>query len=325
MNAMAITMEKPRRASCAPTGTDANLARAIEPKVLRKASASVSLLFFTALAVCAGVGEVQSEEGLAAFTTFRKAPANGTYELNGSAISSTYVKDNSGNFRVADFADSGRATFRITNESRTPSAYDLRTPDAGISFVRGRGNDDAVSNRLLIKARTGDGKDFGLFPDPIGRMGFKHQTFGIWATGLGTKSGVTIAASLGARTAPSGRKSARYDGLSLGFARLSDGKLYDVGSQVTVKISNYSEVSISSKRGHKSDLDFQESSSAPELDYTGTGFLTEDGFVANINGSGFSGTVSGWFYGPRAQEVGLTFRATGPDGIVYAGSFGGKR
>ena len=329
MNEKATTAEKPGCASNAPTGTDANLVRAIESEVHSLLSFGVSLLFFAAFATCAGVEEARSEEGVMPFTTFRNAPANGVYELKGAAVSSTYVRDSSGNVRVAGFADSGRAAFRITNENNTPSAYDLQTRDAGISFVRGRGDDDAVSNRLLIQAQTGDGQDFGMFPDPKGRMGFRHQTFGIWATGLGTNSGVLSAASLGARTSreamPGTRKFSRYNGLSLGFVRLPDGKLYDIGSQLIVEISNYSEVSISSTRGHKTDLELRQPSPAPELDFTGTGSLTEDGFVANINGTGFSGTVRGWFYGPRAQEAGMTFRATGPNGVVYAGSFGGKR
>ena len=70
------------------------------------------------------------------------------------------------------------------------------------------------------------------------------------------------------------------------------------------------------------------SSANPDLDLSGTlsyakGKNGLSGAIKSANG--MTGNAKGQFYGPKAQEIGGTFLATGTGNQGYMGAFGGKR
>ena len=327
MNATVVMADTPGCASDARARGDAELARAGErmSKEPRKPAFGVSLLCCAALAACGGGGG--GGGGVAQFSSFSNVPANGTYEMRGQAVTATHSGLSAGNVVVSAFAESGEATIRVTNQNGNTIAYDLRVPGASTSIDM-RNGDRIEANFGLIGAGDPDGDYLALIANSP-YHGWEHQSFGVWTTGIVSGSGVTGAASFGSRTArenmPSAGTAATYNGEGLGVATLADGKLYNTSSQVTVQTADFSTVSISSTSTLKFDLETAVWSTEAGLDYTGTGSVSGNGFVANISGTDTSGTANGKFYGPRAEEVGGTFRATGSGGVVHAGAFGGAQ
>ena len=330
MNATAVGTDRLGNASDA-LARNADLVRARERTgEHRRPSFGVSLLCCAALAACGGGGGGGGGGGVVSFTSFSNVPANGTYEMRGQAVSATHTGHSAGNVVVSGFTESGQATIRVTNQNGDTIAYDLRVPGTRVSIDTRNGDriDSSDPRGMLIGAGSPDGEKLALIANSRGQ-GWEHQSFGVWTTGIGTGSGVTGAASFGSRTArenmPSAGTAATYNGGGLGVAKLSDGKLYNTLSEVTVETTDFSTVSISSANTQKFDLETATWSSEAGLDYTGTGSVSGNGFVANISGTDTSGTANGTFYGPRAEEVGGTFRATGTGGVVHAGAFGGAR
>ena len=56
-----------------------------------------------------------------------------------------------------------------------------------------------------------------------------------------------------------------------------------------------------------------------------SGVIQGNGLSGSLSGLGFSGTVSGAFYGPAANEAAGVMQATGTEGRLLYGSFGGTR
>lgn len=97
------------------------------------------------------------------------------------------------------------------------------------------------------------------------------------------------------------------------------------------------------------DVDFMAGVFSTQTYLTETGLITGDGVVGGgieLNGAGalsgsqstftgsvttgtrnakLTGSLSGQFYGPGAEEIGATFSATNSDGASFAGSFTGQR
>lgn len=55
------------------------------------------------------------------------------------------------------------------------------------------------------------------------------------------------------------------------------------------------------------------------------GTISGNGLSASLEGLGYSGTVEGVFYGPAAEEAAGVMQATGPQGKLLHGQFGGAR
>jgi hypothetical protein len=69
-------------------------------------------------------------------------------------------------------------------------------------------------------------------------------------------------------------------------------------------------------------------SPASTLNMTGTLNYTagSNQFTGNVSTvGGLTGTATGRFYGPTAQEIGGTFGVTGAGVTTYGGAFGGKQ
>ncbi len=55
------------------------------------------------------------------------------------------------------------------------------------------------------------------------------------------------------------------------------------------------------------------------------GTISGNSLSASVDGLGYSGTVSGAFYGPAAAEAAGVMQAAGPDGKLLHGWFGSAR
>ncbi|NOD77259.1 MULTISPECIES: transferrin-binding protein-like solute binding protein [unclassified Ruegeria] len=251
-------------------------------------------------------------------------PQNGTATLNGRAVVQTFTTNQS------------TREVAVQNQS-IPSNSTVTVDTSGGNIIAFTGS--ATGSNVTLDSRTGDtvqqgavtavfnspDRDKGaLLIDPS-RTRFEYQTFGTWIEGREQTSGSAAAGSYGSVTPtadmPTGR-SASYQGISTGVARLSDGFQYQTSSEITVT-TDFSTATIASSDTNANSLVVGvPDRAAPELDFTGAGSVSNSGFTATISGPGTNGEAYGVFYGPNAEEVGGTFQASGANGVSHIGSFG---
>lgn len=161
----------------------------------------------------------------------------------------------------------------------------------------------------------------GYYADVDG-LEFEYQTFAAWINAGGTN---VAAGSFGMYTnsgALPSSGSASYSGATAGHFVDASGQPFLTTSTLAIT-TDFSTATITTAGTQASNFNSGTVSNAANLDFTGSGLVSGNTFMANVTGSGVSGTADGYFYGPVADEVGGTFTASGPDG-TYIGGFGGN-
>ena len=156
-------------------------------------------------------------------------------------------------------------------------------------------------------------------------LGWRYQTFGIWASSRLDKIG---GYSIGAPTSGSGvptAGSALYRGQTLGLYNDASGDGRVTASNLMAQ-ANYASRTIavsSSGTVYTSD-------STPNNDLNFSGAMSYSAAANDLTGSftttsGLNGTMKGQFYGPAAEELGGTFSTNNAGLQVYLGAFGAKK
>ncbi|WP_050603043.1 transferrin-binding protein-like solute binding protein [Ruegeria sp. 6PALISEP08] len=251
-------------------------------------------------------------------------PQDGTATLNGRAVVQTFTTN--------------QTTRAVAVQSQSiPSNSSVTVSTSGGDIIAFTGS--ATGSNVNLDSRTGDNVQQGtvaaVFNSPDldrgavlldpSRTRFEYQTFGSWIEGRNQASGTAAAGSYGSVTPtadmPTGRN-ASYQGASTGVARLSDGNQYQTSSNINVT-TDFSSATISSTNTDATSLVVGvPDRAAPELDFSGSGSISNSGFTATVAGPGTNGEAYGVFYGPNAEEVGGTFQATGANGVSHIGAFG---
>jgi hypothetical protein len=185
---------------------------------------------------------------------------------------------------------------------------------------------------------TANDQDFVLSAIPQA-FGWDYQTFGVWTTGQGTASGTAGVATVGAETAglsiPASGTGA-FTGVSVGAYVDSTGSNTLVQSEMT-STANFGTRSVAFSTTNTRD--FFSNANLSMLNTSGTlnydpGVNKFTGAVSTVGGGDargttavvpMTGTATGKFYGPTAQEIGGTFAVSGGGTTGYLGAFGGKR
>ncbi|WP_170787421.1 transferrin-binding protein-like solute binding protein [Ruegeria lacuscaerulensis] len=279
----------------------------------------------TALTACLGSESIDSGATVKPFNGFSNIPDNGTTDIDGQAVTANYVADpTTGEVVITNPSGPSQSTTRVVTRNGTPVALTASAPGSSVSFDT-RNGDTRIDAPFVTGYVTADGQDSATFINP-GQAGYEYQTYGAWVTGAGTGAGTVGAGSYGLKTeatdVPVG-VSATYQGVGLGVARRADGQPYQTVSTVTVS-TDFNTASIDSANTAAVNLNTAATSSAPELDFSGSGTVSGSGFTATVTGTGTSGSAQGQFYGPSANEVGGTYSTSGPGGVWHMGAFGGN-
>lgn len=180
---------------------------------------------------------------------------------------------------------------------------------------------------------TANDQDFVLSAIPQA-FGWDYQTFGVWTTGQGTASGTAGVATIGAETAGLDiprTGTGTFTGVSGGAYVDSTGSNTLVSSEMTAT-ANFETRSIAFATTNTRD--FFSNANMSILNTTGTlnydaGVNQFTGAVSTVGGgasnAAMTGSATGKFYGPTAQEIGGTFAVSGGGTTGYLGAFGGKR
>lgn len=288
-----------------------------------------------ALSACGGGGGNGTSATLSSFSSWSAVSKNSSIIASGISQSGTYTYNldtgavTDASLQPAYSGASLTATFNESLQGTTftifPVGHDPLKFTRGIDII-----EDLNINPSISAAISADETRFALLVKPLD-FGWDYQSFGIWSTGHGTGSGTYGAISVGAATPgvsiPT-TGTATYTGITGG--RYIDGNAQDwFTSSVMTAAANFGTRSIDfTTSGTRSTQDLINSTANSDLDMFGT--LRYVAATNKITGSvstvsGHTGTVTGQFYGPSAQEIGGTFSLTGGRLGAYAGAFGGKR
>jgi len=288
------------------------------------------------LTACGGGGGGSNViPGPAAFTSF-PLTAGKSVVLSGDSAQGTYTYDLVGNVLtgITINPQQSGATFTVTSTSGAFSSYKLTTT-SGTNVTWTSPTDTfgiLNSNSNVEAAVSANGQNYVL-AGRTSTLGWSYQDFGIWVTGAGTGSGTYGAASFGAAT-PSGSipttGTATYSGVTGGRFGTVGGPAYFTSSNLSSNVDFAARtLSFTTSSTQQSTTLLSGSFSAnTALDLTGSLSYNagSNQFTGNVNntGSTLTGTATGRFYGPAAQEIGGTFGLTGSAGY-YGGGFGAKK
>jgi hypothetical protein len=174
---------------------------------------------------------------------------------------------------------------------------------------------------------------YALAQDPSS-FGWEYQSFGVWSTAPVAGTGNAGAMSTGAPTRGADiptSGTATFTGKSIGFYTDAAGVGYAAFSDVSVNANFGARTLGLSSSGTSKTHDYITKSPASNLDLTGTltyaaGTNSFTGNLTNTSGTALSGTSTGRFYGPSAQELGGVFTLKAGSGVeTYGGAYGAKR
>ncbi len=288
------------------------------------------------------------------FSSFSAIQPNTTTVIPGSSQEVSYsanaATDTVTSISSVSPNESGATYSVTTNANRQATAIQIRSARGStVTFDSSNGSSLGSAYRYFstpqryasyIGATTGDGSSVALAADES-YPGWNYQSYGVWITGRGSGSGTAGAASVGAATVGSNIPtigSGTFTGSTAGLYVNPQGNYFVTTSYMSANVS------FTNRTVNFSTTDTMAASPAsaaagsfgtlvPGLNLTGTlsyasGSNRISGAVStasSFNGSPMTGTATGNFYGPNANEIGGTFSVTGTGMETFVGAFGGKR
>lgn len=276
----------------------------------------------------------------AQFTTFAAVQANTPTSASGITREGTVRVESTGAVLQSGVSTptegSGSINFTL-NGSRLLTALQISGAQSSVSFNASNANSaPLILNGLPVAAllSNGSGSEQAIFADPY-VLGFNHQTFGVWGTGLvAGASGRYGAMSAGNRTNAASVPTAgnvTYRGVAGGI--YTDGAQSRYAADATFLV-NFANRTIDFSTSNQTLTSLLTNITTP------VGFLSINGRMTYSSGSvvfsgpltangqtsllPMSGSGSGTFYGPGANEIGGTFFLRGPS-TTLVGGFGGKQ
>lgn len=239
-------------------------------------------------------------------------------------------------YAVTGSTDQGTNTYSSATFSYradgTISRVKISTPNNSLTWNEDKG-DVFVDKRGAISLVDPSKPKIGLAVDATDpNVDWDYQTFGMWLTGYGTSSGTFGAISVGAPTAGSAiptTGNASFTGATAGYYIDSTGtNFYTTASDMTIDADfNNRTLDFRTTDTSKVHLTTAIDTTANNLIMSGT--LTyaagTNSFTGKVTATGLTGTSTGRFYGPGAEELGGVFSLTGTDVELYGGSYGAKR
>ena len=305
---------------------------------MKQVSFALITVSLAGLTACGGGGGGSST--LSAFTNWGSVSPSSSIVVSGDSYQGTYTYD----------AATDTVTSLTTGSHQSGASY-TGTYDAGgsvtaasinsatgtsVSWSRAAGD---TFGTLIIDSRvdavvSANGQNYALAANPT-RFGFDYQTFGTWVTGGVTGSGTYGFMSVGNPSSGSSiptTGTATYTGVTGG--RYADSNAgYFTSSSMSATADFASRSLAFSTNGTAVTRDLLNTSSATNLNLSGSlsytaGSASFSGSVSTTGvgtgGSALTGTATGRFYGPTAQEIGGTF-AVQSGNEFYGGAFGASR
>lgn len=273
------------------------------------------------------------------FTSWSAVQPNSKVTAQGMSqtTAATFTVDINGDVTIASISpfsavDTNASSATLTfGASRQLTGLQINAPVGSVSW------DTADCGSGVCTASKDLGASEALTIDPYSEL-WNYQSFGVWQTGTatgGTFSGTFGAISFGAPTPVGGLPSSGtldYTGLTAGVYVNATGQLFGTSANMSATVDFGPARSVTfSTTGTVLSTASGAQTNRPELDMMGTlSFNGSPQFTGTVNTDpsfpsfNLSGTATGRFYGPAAQEIGGVYELTGA-GQSMGGGFGGKR
>jgi hypothetical protein len=274
------------------------------------------------------------------FNTFAAVQANTPTSASGITREGTVSIENTGAILQSGVSTPTEGTGSVTftlNGSRQATALQISGSQSTVNFNSSNANSAALMvNGVPVAAllSNASGSEQAIFADPY-VLGFNHQTFGVWGTGLVRgATGRVGAISVGNRTSPQAvptTGSVTYQGVAGGI--YTDGAQYRYAANALFVV-DFTNRSINFSTRDQTITDILTNNVIPISYLTIQGVMTygqnSNVFSGSLTANGqtplrpLSGSGSGVFYGPNANEIGGTFFLRGSTTTLFGG-FGGRQ
>jgi hypothetical protein len=297
---------------------------------------TLAVLSLASLFGCGGGGGgggnalVPPESNEVTFTSFAAIQPNQTVNFSGisQAASGTGTI-----FDVNSLAIGGVDTSNTTAKAKFDgtevlSAFSITTPQGGVSLDRNAGATFTCGDNICDAF---DPASEVVVIDPTA-VGWNYQTFGVWNKNISATEFQVGAFSIGSPTPASAvplTGLATFVGLATGFYVANDQTPYVTVAGMNADVNfGARSIGFSTSDTVRADLATATPTLDPGLNLSGTftysaGTNQFSGPLTTQNTS-LSGSGTGQFYGPNAQELGGVYSLTGSGGNML-GAFGGKR
>lgn len=314
---------------------------------MRLINTALGLGMLAALTACGGgsgggVNSAPAPTGpsTAQFTTFASVQSNVATVASGITREGAVRVENTGAILQSGVTTPtegvGSATFTL-NPARQITALQLNGAQSSLAFNSSNATAYALTlngSPVATAITNTSGSDQAIFGDPY-VLGFNYQNFGVWGTGLvlgstGRFGAMSVGAKTNASSVPTSG-SVTYRGVAGGIYTNGSQDRYAADATFVVNFASRS-VDFSTSNQTLTSVLTNITSSTSMLSIRGTmnysagssvfsGPLTANGQTSLVP---LSGTGSGTFYGPTANEIGGTFFLRGPT-TTLIGGFGGKQ
>ena len=259
-----------------------------------------------------------------------------TITANGISQDATYTASDTAVTSVTDKGVSktgASAALTYYDDDGSIQKIVIKTPYSSVTWDKTKG-DTIDATDVAMVATDAAGAKIGVVVNATHpKVDWKYQTFGLWETGLDTGSGTVGAISVGAQTAASAIPTtgvATFIGISGGIYLNEAGtKNYITASALTAEVDFLGRtIDLSTTATEKLDSVTGLTTLDPSLNMQGTLSYTPtvNSFTGDVaTTGGLTGTSTGQFYGPAAQELGGVFSLTGAGMENYAGGYGAKK
>jgi|APCry1669193181_1035450.scaffolds.fasta_scaffold33075_2 C-lobe and N-lobe beta barrels of Tf-binding protein B len=277
-----------------------------------------------ALVACGGGGGGGSSGSVTVtpFTSWGAIQPNSTVQATGTSIQAS-----GGGFAAGD------GTFTGTyNSSPVLTAFTASTSTGSSATFNKNGTDTFAYSGDLILAKNAANTSVAVLVDPV-VDGWNYQSYGVWVN----SSPATVAAvSIGSLTAvaniPTSGTGAFTGGAGGIFYNSGNTTAYAFGSNMNANV-NFATRSIAFSTTNSWQQNISTgvtTTNVTALNLSGTlgyfsGTNSFTGTLASNGTYGLSGTATGKFYGPTANELGGTFGLNTSSATYMIGGFGGKR
>lgn len=294
---------------------------------------AITAILVAALLSACGGGGGGGASPVRPFRSFSAIQPGDTVMAEGLSQTASATTDMSGKVTSAtvNAVDTGGSNVRLSyGAGLTLTGIAITTPQSSVSWSAAN-----ISCGIVICAAANDSAA-GAAIDAY-QFGWNYQTFGYWLADTGATTGVVGVISIGNPTPVNSiptSGTATYTGLAAGIYVDDVGVVYDyaattsatanfgVARNVTLSTDNSK---IAPLLGGGSIVD------TPGLNFSGTNLPITPaanefkGPVATGAPLNLTGTATGRFYGPAAEEIGGVFSLTGTGVQGLIGAFGGRR
>jgi hypothetical protein len=189
---------------------------------------------------------------------------------------------------------------------------------------------DSTGRVVAAGLSNSSGSDQAIYADPYA-LGFDYQSFGVWGTGLvsgstGRYGAISAGAQTSAASVPTSG-SANFNGAAGGIYVDTAGTAYRYGAYATFAV-NFGTRTVGMTTNSDRIVNINTNAVfniTTPITATMTYTAGSNRFSGNFQAGTFmTGSGSGQFYGPVANELGGTFFISGSSGKIIGG-FGGKR